>query len=363
MKMTFRWFGEGHDPISLKEIKQIPGMTGVVSSLLDMTAGDAWPEDRITAMKKQVSDAGLEIEVIESVNISEDIKLGSPSRDKHIENYITTMERLARIGIKCICYNMMPVLDWARSHLYYELPDGSNTMRYQASFMEQITPEELAERYAKESDTYEMPGWEPERMKKIRELLKAYEGMKEDDFYTNMKYFLDAVIPHAERLDIKMAVHPDDPPMPIFGLPKLIISRDNIRRFLDLNPSPYNGLTLCTGSLGAKKGTDIPAMIREFGGEGRIHFTHVRNLKFENETDFYESAHFSPCGSLDLYEIMKAYHSVGFKGWIRPDHGRMIWDETTKKGRPGYGLYDRAIGASYLLGLWEALCKERNIRV
>jgi len=355
MKTTLRWFGENQDPVSLQNIKQIPGVNGVVTSLLDMPAGVAWPEERIKRMKEVIAAAGLEVEVIESVNIHEDIKLGAPGRDEKIENYILTMERLAKVGIKCICYNMMPVIDWARSHLYYDLPDGSNTMRYQAEFIQNISPEALAERYAKESDTYEMPGWEPERMKKIKEALAAYEGMTEDTFYANMKYFLDAIIPHAEKLDIKMAVHPDDPPQPIFGLPKLIISRENIRRFLDLNPSEYNGLTLCTGSLGARKGADIPSMVREFGAEGRIHFTHVRNLKFENDTDFYESAHLSSLGSLNMFDIMKAFHDVGFKGWMRPDHGRMIWDETTKKGRPGYGLYDRALGATYLQGLWEAI--------
>jgi len=360
MKMTFRWFGEGQDPISLKDIKQIPGMTGVVTSLLDIPAGEVWPLERIRTMKEKVTAAGLEVQVIESVNIHEDIKLGVPSRDEKIENYITTMENLAKHGIKCICYNMMPVLDWARSNLYYELPDGSNTMKYEAEFMKNITPKELAEKYAKDADAYEIPGWEPERLKKINELLKAYENFTEENFYGNMKYFLDAIIPHAEKLDIKLAVHPDDPPQPIFGLPKLIISRDNIRRYLDLNKSKYNGLTLCTGSLGAKKGADIPVMIREFGSEGRIYFTHVRNLKFETETDFYESAHFAPCGSLDMYEIMRAFNDINFKGWIRPDHGRMIWDETVKKGRPGYGLYDRAIGSNYLLGLWEALQKGKK---
>jgi mannonate dehydratase len=172
-----------------------------------------------------------------------------------------------------------------------------------------------------------------------------------------MKYFLDAIIPHAEALDIKMGIHPDDPPKPIFGLPKLIISHENLRRFLDLNPSTYNGLTLCIGSLGARKGADIPAMIREFGGEKRIHFTHLRNLCFVNDTDFYESAHPTSQGSLDMYAIVKALHDAGFDGWARPDHGRMIWDETRKKGRPGYGLYDRALGATYLQGLWEAVCR------
>jgi len=360
MKMTFRWFGTGADPIPLAYIKQIPGMTGVVTSLLDIPAGEAWPMARITAMKNEITAAGLDMDVIESVNIHESIKLGTPERDEKIENYILTMKRLAQVGVKCICYNMMPVLDWARSHLYYPLPDGSNTMRYQADYIAQTTPEALAARYAEEAGLYEMPGWEADRMKHIRAALDAYANLTEDAFYANMRYFLDSIIPHAEALDILMAVHPDDPPQPIFGLPKLIISRDNLRRYLDLHPSRYNGLTLCSGSLGASRANDVPALIREFGGEGRIHFAHVRNLKFENETDFYESAHYTPCGSLDMYAIMKAYYDTGFTGWVRPDHGRMIWDETTKKGRPGYGLYDRALGANYLQGLWDAISRENG---
>lgn len=355
MKMTFRWFGRQQDPVTLRDIRQIPGVKGVVTSLLDIPAGEVWPQARVQAMKEEVTEAGLTVEVIESVNIHEDIKLGAPSRDEKIANYIQTLQYLAPIGVKCVCYNFMPVLDWARSHLYHSLPDGSNTMLYEQAAMENITPEALAARYASDTGAYEMPGWEPERMKTIRTALTRYEGMTEDMFFANMKYFLDAVIPHAEALDIKMAIHPDDPPHPIFGLPKLIISRDNIRRFLDLYASPYNGLTLCTGSLGARRGADIPAMIREFGGEGRIHFTHLRNLRFVNETDFYESAHLTSEGSLDMYAIVKALHDVGFSGWARPDHGRMIWDEAVKKGRPGYGLYDRALGAVYLQGLWEAI--------
>ena len=355
MKMSFRWFGPGQDPVSLAEIRQIPGMTHVVTSLLDMPAGEAWPMERIQAMYDEITAAGLKVEVIESVNIHEDIKLGLPSRDEKIANYITTMERLATVGIKVICYNMMPVLDWARSHLFYDLPDGSNTMKYEADFIQNISIQGLAKRYAEEAEEYEMPGWEPERMKTIEATLAAYDGFTEDMFYDNMQYFLEKIIPHAERLDIKMAVHPDDPPQSIFGLPKLIISRDNIRRYLDLVPSKHNGLTLCTGSLGAKRGNDIPAMIREFGGEGRIHFGHVRNLKFENDTDFYESAHLSRLGSIDMFAVMQAFSDIDFDGCIRPDHGRMIWSETETKGRPGYGLYDRALGANYLLGLWEAI--------
>jgi len=351
MKMTMRWFGQ-LDSIPLSYIKQIPGVSGVVTSLMDIPVGKVWETDRVNKLSEQCKAAGLECEVIESVNIHEDIKLGLKSRDEYIENYIETMKNLHNIGIKVICYNFMPVLDWARSTLFYDLPDGSNTMYFENDVVMNITIDELAAMYRKESDKYEMPGWEPERMKIVNETIVKYKDMTEEGYWNNIKYFLDAIIPFAEKYDIKMAIHPDDPPWPIFGLPRLITGRDNIRRFLDLNKSPYNGITLCTGSLGANSANDIPAIIREFSGEGRIHFAHVRNLKFEGERSFYESAHYEEVGSLPIFDIMEAFYDTGFDGFIRPDHGRMIWGEI---GRAGYGLYDRALGTQYLLGIWQAL--------
>jgi mannonate dehydratase len=352
MKMILRWFGEGADPISLEAIRQIPCIDGVASSLLDMPAGDVWPVDAISSMSEAVRSHGLSLEVIESVNVHEDIKLGLPTRDGYIGAYIESVKRLSKAGIKVICYNFMPVLDWARSELRYELPDGSNTMRMSLAELNGITPEDLARRYDEQTGDYELPGWEPERLKKMKEVLSLYENLPEGKIWDNLKYFLDAIIPTAEECGVSMAIHPDDPPFPIFGLPKIIISRDNIKRFLDLNKSGANGLTLCTGSLGADPNNDAPAIIREFAP--RIHFAHVRNLRHTDDGCFYESAHPSRSGSLDMYEIMKALHDSGFDGYIRPDHGRMIWGEN---GRPGYGLYDRALGAMYLSGLWEALEK------
>lgn len=351
MKMTFRWYGEGQDPIPLEYIKQIPGMSGVVTSLLYKQAGELWTAIECREMKRIVTEAGLEVEVIESVNIHEDIKLGLPTRDKYIDNYIATMRNLADIGIKVICYNFMPVLDWARSHLFYDLQDGSNTLFYDAEFMRNITPAALAERYKEESGGLALPGWEPERLAYIEKTIEQYRSISQEQYWDNAKYFLDRVIPVAEELDICMAIHPDDPPWPIFGLPRMINGREGIKRFLALHPSKHNGLTLCTGSIGAATTNDIPAIIREFGEY--IHFAHVRNLKHEGE-NFYESAHVSGCGSFDMYEIVKSLYESGFDGYIRPDHGRMIWGE---EGRAGYGLYDRALGATYILGLWEAIEK------
>ncbi|MCL2054648.1 MAG: mannonate dehydratase [Oscillospiraceae bacterium] len=355
MKMIFRWFGTGHDTIPLSYIRQIPGVEGVVTSLLSKAAGEVWETDEIAGMHKTVTDSGLKLEVIESVNIHEDIKLGLPSRDLYIENYIKTMERLSKIGIKVICYNFMPVLDWARSNLYHDLGDGSNTMFFNADFIKTTTPKALADKYAADSGGIALPGWEPERLKKIEATIEQYSTMTQEQYFANAKYFLDAIIPHAEKLDIKMAIHPDDPPFSIFSLPRMINSRENIEKFLSLNKSRHNGLTLCTGSIGANCDNDTPAIIREFSD--RIHFAHIRNLKFTEGGSFYESAHPTACGSLDMYAIVKAFHDSKFEGYARPDHGRMIWDE---KGRPGYGLYDRALGITYLLGLWEAL--ERNQR-
>lgn len=354
MKMGFRWFGKGHDSITLGEIRQIPGIYGVVTSLMDIPVGEVWPLERLKALKEEVNSYGLQLEVIESVNVHEDIKLGLKTRDKYIQAYIDTMNNLAQIGIKVICYNFMPVLDWLRSDLARPLEDGSNTMAYKDEYISKIDPLALTARVDEQSRGFSLPGWEPERLKEISITIEMYKSISEQQYWDNIKYFLDSVIPYAEKYDIKLAIHPDDPPWPIFGLPRVITNRNNIRKFLNLNKSPYNGITACTGSLGANRQNDVPSIIREFGSQGRIHFAHVRNLKFESDKDFYESAHLSQSGSLDIFEIVKALYDVGFDGYIRPDHGRMIWGE---KGRPGYGLYDRALGATYIQGLWEAIDK------
>ena len=350
MKLVFRWYGEKNDPIPIEHVRQIPCVEGVVCTLMDIPAGEVWPEEDIQKMHAFVKANGLNMDVIESVNIHEDIKLGASTRDEKIENYIETMRRLSNVGVKVICYNFMPVLDWARSHLYFPLEDGSETMFFSHEFIMNTTPEALAARYAEQCGGIDLPGWEPERLAHVKETISRYESISQEQYWANAKYFLDAIIPMAEKYDIKMAIHPDDPPWPIFGLPRLINNREGIRRYLDLHPSSSNGLTLCTGSLGADPANDVPALAGEFAPY--IHFAHVRNLKYTENGDFYESAHPRSCGSLDLYAILKALHDKNYKGYIRPDHGRMIWDE---KGRPGYGLYDRALGVTYLAGIWEAL--------
>lgn len=355
MKMTMRWYGKQDDPVKIDYIRQVPGMTGIVGSLFDVPVGEVWPEDKILALKTDVEQAGLTLEVIESVNIHEDIKLGFPSRDRYIDNYKETIRRLAKIGIKVICYNFMPVFDWMKTEMAYPLEDGSTTMAF---FLEgvQKTPQEVADDVMSQNEGLALPGWEPERLVDITKLIAQYQDVTEVDLRNNLTYFLQQIIPVCEAVDIKMAIHPDDPPYSIFGLPRIVKNRDDLAYICESVDSPYNGITMCTVSIGEDPDNDLVAIVAEFAKRDRIRFAHVRNVKFieAGGRDCYESAHYSPYGSHDLFEVMAALYDNGFDGYIRPDHGRMIWGET---GRPGYGLYDRALGAMYLTGLWEALEK------
>lgn len=343
MKMTFRWYGKD-DPVTLEKIRQIPGVKGIVSAIYDIPVGEVWQYERIAELKNTIEKAGLELSVIESVPVHEDIKLGGGERDRYIANYCTTLRNLARAGIDCVCYNFMPVFDWTRSDLAYPLPDGSNALIYESDTVQNMNPL---------TGDLSLPGWDSSYTKEeMQNILEKYKSVSEEDLWNNLKYFLDRVIKTAEEVKIKMAIHPDDPPWSIFGLPRIITNKENIRRFLTLYDSKYNGLTLCSGSLGVSPDNDIADMIYSFAD--RIHFAHVRNIKITGEHCFEEAAHKSEYGSLDMVKIMKAYHDVGFDGYVRPDHGRMIWGES---GRPGYGLYDRALGAVYINGIWETLEK------
>lgn len=356
MQMTFRWFGSEKDTVTLEQIRQIPNVVGVVPALHNLPAGEAWELDDIMKMKSEIEKAELTMECIESVNVHEDIKIGLPTRDKYIENYKTSIRNLAKAGVKVICYNFMPVFDWTRTDLAMDMGDGATCLSYDGVQIEGKSPEQMFKDIDDNSNGYAMPGWETERMPEIKELFEKYKGVTSDDLWNNLKYFLDAIMPVCEECDVKMAIHPDDPPWDIFGLPRIIKDRESLKKLLEIVPSKYNGLTFCTGSLGASSKNDLPAMIREFGD--RIYFAHLRNVKVV-DNHFNETAHESNTGSLDMYEIVKALQDVGFDGYIRPDHGRMIWGEVA---RPGYGLYDRALGVAYLNGLWEAVkkSKERN---
>lgn len=345
MKLSFRWYGTD-DPVTLNKIRQIPTMHSIVTAVYDVPVGEVWNKEKIAALKAEVEQNGLHFEVIESVPVHEDIKLGKSSRDRYIENYKQNIRNLAEYGVKCICYNFMPVFDWTRTQLDKELPDGSNALVYykeQLSKMDPLTGE------------LSLPGWDSSYKKEdLQNLFDEYKQVDEEKLWENLGYFLREIIPVAEEFDVKMAIHPDDPPYPIFGLPRIITCEENLDRFLKLVDSEYNGLTFCTGSLGCADFNDIPRLVDKYSKMGRIHFMHVRNVKLMEDGSFEESAHYSGCGSMDIVEIMKKLYQNGFDGYLRPDHGRMIWGET---GRPGYGLYDRALGASYITGIWETLQK------
>ena len=354
MQMTFRWFGKDKDTVTLEQIKQIPGVTGIVPALHYLPAGEVWPLEDVTAMRDEIAAAGFTMECIESVNVHEDIKIGLPSRDKYIDNYIESIRNLAKVGVKVICYNFMPVFDWTRTDLAMDMGDGATCLSYDGAQIEGKSPEDMFREIDNNSNGYAMPGWETERMGEIKELFEKYKNVTSEDLWNNLEYFLNRLMPVCEECDVKMAIHPDDPPWGIFGLPRIITGRESYRRLFDIVPSKYNGITFCTGSLGANKDNDLPAMIREFGD--RIYFAHFCNIKV-SDRHFNETAHKSSEGSLDMYEIVKALQDVGFDGYVRPDHGRMIWGEVA---RPGYGLYDRALGAAYLNGLWEAVEKSKK---
>lgn len=348
MKLSFRWYGSD-DAIKLKYIRQIPNMNSIVTAIYDVPVGEKWSIESIFKIKKEVENEGLKFDVIESVPVHEDIKLGLSSRDKYIENYKENIRNLAKAGVKVICYNFMPVFDWTRTQLDKVLDDGSTALVYYKDQIEKMDPlkGELS-----------LPGWDTSYTKnELKDIFEKYSNIEKDDLWTNLEYFLKEIIPVAEACDVKMAIHPDDPPYDIFGLPRIITNEKNIDRFLNLVDSKYNGLTFCTGSLGSGSFNDIVSMVDKYSKQGRINFMHVRNIKLLEDGSFEESAHYSPCGSLDIVEIMKVLYKNNFDGYLRPDHGRMIWGEV---GRPGYGLYDRALGAMYIVGIWETLQKNNQ---
>ena len=347
MKMSFRWYGEG-DPISLQYISQIPGMRSVVSAIYDVKPGEVWGEDSLAKMKKQVEDAGLVFDIVESVPVHENIKLGKEDADKLIDVYCENIRRCAKYGVKCITYNFMPVFDWTRTQLDKADKDGSTSLVMYWDQMRGLDPLK---------DDINLPGWDASYTKdEVRELITAYGKLGEEGLWANLEKFLKKIIPVAEECGVRMAIHPDDPPYPIFGIPRIITCEENLDRMLAIVDSPANSLCLCTGSLGCSASNDIVKMVRKYSAMDRIAFMHMRNVLILPDGSFEESGHISSKGSLDMYEITMALVDTGFDGYVRPDHGRMIWGE---EGKPGYGLYDRALGATYINGLFEA-CEKAN---
>lgn len=344
MKMTFRWYGET-DSIPLDHIKQIQGMDGVVTAVYDVEVGKVWPLERLLALKDKCVSHGLAMEVIESVPVHEDIKRGLPSRDGYIEAYKQNIINCAKAGVRCICYNFMPVFDWLRTDLKFPHPDGANSLSYTHAALQGIDVREL-----------HLPGWDESYTKdELSLLLDGYKDITADDLFENLVYFLKSIMPVCKEYGVNMAIHPDDPPWDMFSLPRIISDEKGLDRLFAAVPDPENGLTFCTGSLGAGRQNDLIAMAKKYAP--RIHFAHLRQLKYTSDTDFYENGHLTKNGDIDMYGVVRALVEGGFDGYVRPDHGRNIWGED---GKPGYGLYDRALGAVYLTGLFEAVEKGRK---
>lgn len=347
MKLTFRWYGET-DCIPLSYIRQIPNMSGVVTAVYDVPVGEVWPMESLEKLKKLSAENGLEMEVIESIPVHEDIKMGLPTRDKYIENYCENIRRVAKVGVKCVCYNFMPVFDWLRTEMKHVNADGSNSLAYSYEDFKKIDPNNL-----------HLPGWdESYSSEELQGLLKAYKNISHEDLFNNLVYFLQRVIKVCDEVNVKMAIHPDDPPWDVFNLPRIVSNENDLDRMFEAVPSLNNGLTLCTGSFGAGRKNNLIHMASKYASQGRVHFAHLRNVKYTDEFDsFCEVGHFSKAGSLDMAGIVKALVDNGFDGYVRPDHGRNIFGEDAK---PGYGLFDRALGCAYINGLFEAYEKERK---
>ncbi len=355
MQMTFRWYGEGNDSISLNKIRQIPGIKGVVWALHDIPVGEIWPVQRIEEVVNQAKKYGLNTDVVESVNIHEDIKLGLNTRNKYINAYKETLKNLSKFGVKVVCYNFMPVFDWLRTDLFKEMEDGSTALFFDAKKVLSLTPEQVVRDMEENSKDFTLPGWEPERLKDLQDLFDQYKSVTEAQLLENLTYFLKEVCPTAEQCGIKLAIHPDDPPFSIFGLPRIVKNKKDIQSILSAVDSPSNGLTFCSGSLGGNPNNDLIDIVQSFINQ--IPFAHIRNVKHFEDGSFIEASHRNEDGSLPITGIVNTLFARNFKGYIRPDHGRHIWDEVC---RPGYGLYDRALGAMYLQGAWDANVSLRN---
>ncbi len=341
MYLTFRWYGPD-DPVTLAHIRQIPGVSGIVTACFDVPVGTAWTIKEVKALQQPVADAGLHIAVMESIPVHEDIKLGRPTRDRYIEAFVESIRSVGACGIPVVCYNFMPIFDWMRTDLAFPMPDGSTALHYDHAALERI---DLTH------GTGDLPGWATAyTAAELTDLRTAYAQLAPEQLWNHLAYFLERVVPVAEAHNVRLAIHPDDPPWPIFGLPRIITSLDALARVCGLVDSPANGVTFCTGSLGTRPELDLAEGVRTLAG--RIHFVHGRNVKTIAPGVFHETEHPSRFGDVNLRAVLAALKEIGFSGPLRPDHGRMIWDET---GRPGYGLYDRALGAMYLQGMWEGI--------
>lgn len=353
MKMSFRWYG-GNDSITLDQVKQIPGVTGVITTLHGKPQGEAWTVSEVEALKQDVEAKGMTIDGIESVHVIDSIKVADENRDHYIDNYIKSLEAIGKNDIHLVCYSFMPLFGWTRTQLNKPMPDGSTSLAYSWNTIDNIQPDQLFELVNSQTNGFRLPDWEPERLGKVKQLIEQYRGITEEQLFDNLVYFLKRIMPTCDKYDIKMGLHPDDPAWSMFGLPRIVKNKEDLVRILAAVPDPHNGITFCSGSLGSDQDNDLLAIIEAI--KGRINFVHLRNLKYTGYRSFDETACNSSAGDLDMFAIVKKLHDVGFDGVARLDHGRNIWGEVSM---PGYGLYDRALGSTYLEGLFEAVEKSK----